>query len=81
MVRLFPRTGSVHSHCGAIAGIFTGIIYLGIDKPPKIDGKQLTLDFELRVPASVKIPDEPNGYALRASLYANNQWPKPLWIH
>jgi MFS family permease len=52
----------------AIAGIFTGIIYLGIDKPPKIDGKKLTLDFELRVPASVKIPDEPNGYDIRASL-------------
>lgn len=52
----------------AIAGIFTGIIYLGIDKPPKIDGRKLTLDFELRVPASVKIPDEPNGYDIRASL-------------
>ena len=52
----------------AIAGIFTGIIYLGIDKPPKIDGKKLTSDFELRVPASVKIPDEPNGYDIRASL-------------
>ena len=57
----------------AIAGIFTGIIYLGIDKPPKIDGKLLTLDFELRVPASVKIPDEPNGYAVRVSLYENNR--------
>jgi len=52
----------------AIAGIFTGIIYVGIDKPPKIDGRKLTLDFELRVPSSVKIPDEPNGYDIRANL-------------
>jgi hypothetical protein len=52
----------------AIAGIFTGIIYLGIDKPPKINGRKLTLEFELRVPASVKIPDEPNGYDIRANL-------------
>jgi hypothetical protein len=58
---------------GAIAGIFTGIIYLGSDKPPKIDGKRLTLDFELRVPPSIKIPEQPNGYAIRVGLYANNR--------
>ncbi len=57
----------------AIAGIFTGIIYLGSDKPPKINGKRLTLDFELRVPASTKIPDQPDGYSIRACLYANNR--------
>ena len=53
---------------GAVAGILTGVIYLGSDKPPKIDGKPLTLDFELRVPASVKIPEQPDGYAIRVSL-------------
>ena len=58
---------------GAIAGFLTGIIYLGSDKPPKIDGKRLTLDFELRVPASVKIPEQPDGFAIRVSLYANNR--------
>jgi hypothetical protein len=58
---------------GAIAGIFAGIIYLGSDKPPKIDGKPLTLDFELRVPASVRVPEQPDGYAIRASLYANDR--------
>jgi hypothetical protein len=56
-----------------IAGIFTGIIYLGSDKPPKIDGKRLTLDFELRVPPSAKIPEQPDGYSIRLSLYANNR--------
>ena len=58
---------------GAIAGIFAGIIYLGSDKPPKIDGKRLTLDFELRVPASTKIPDQPDGSTIRACLYVNNR--------
>ena len=58
---------------GAVAGILTGVIYLGSDKPPKIDGKRLTLDFELRVPVSTKIPDQPDGYSIRACLYANNR--------
>ena len=58
---------------GAVAGILTGVIYLGSDKPPKIDGKRLTLDFELRVPPSTKIPDQPDGYSIRACLYANNR--------
>jgi len=57
----------------AVAGILTGVIYLGSDKPPKIEGKRLTLDFELRVPASTKIPDQPDGYSIRACLYANNR--------
>jgi hypothetical protein len=58
---------------GAVAGILTGVIYVGSDKPPKIDGKRLTLDFELRVPPSTKIPDQPDGYSIRACLYANNR--------
>ena len=57
----------------AVAGILTGVIYLGSDKPPKIEGKRLTLDFELRVPASTKIPDQPDGYSISACLYANNR--------
>jgi hypothetical protein len=57
----------------ACAGILTGIIYLGVDKPPKIDGKSLTIDFELRVPPATKIPQEPDGYSVRASLYESNR--------
>lgn len=57
----------------AIAGFLWGIFYLGSDKPPKINGKPLTLDFELRVPASVKIPEQPDGYAIRVSLYESNR--------
>jgi hypothetical protein len=53
----------------AIAGFLWGIFYLGMDKPPLIDGKHLTLDFELRLPASVKIPEQPDGHAIRVSLY------------
>ena len=58
---------------GGIAGFFTGILYLGSDKPPKIDGKNLTLDFELRIPSSIKIPEQPDGYAIRVSLYESNR--------
>jgi hypothetical protein len=58
---------------GMIAGFLTGLIYLGTDKPPKIDGRLLTLDFELRVPATVKIPEQPDEYAVRVSLYESNR--------
>ena len=54
---------------GVIAGFLFGIFFVGMDKPPLIDGKHLTLDFELRLPGSVEIPQEPDGYAIRVSLY------------
>jgi len=37
------------------------------------DGKQLELQFELRAPSTVKIPDQPDGYNIRASLYLDNR--------
>jgi hypothetical protein len=43
------------------------------DKPPTIDGKHLELQFELRAPATFKIPDQPDGYSIRVSLYADNR--------
>lgn len=54
---------------GLIAGFLFGIFYLGMDKPPLIDGKHLALDFELRLPGSAKIPEQPDGSAIRVSLY------------
>jgi hypothetical protein len=47
--------------------------YLLSDKPPKIDGKRLELQFELRVPATLKIPEQPDGYSIRVSLYTENR--------
>ena len=42
--------------CG-IAGLLAGVPYLLSDKPPQIDGKRLELQFELRAPATLKIPE------------------------
>ena len=47
--------------------------YLLSDKPPKIDGKRLELQFELRAPATLKIPEQPDGYSIRVSLYTDNR--------
>src|SRR5215510_14881155 len=58
--------------CG-IAGLLGGVPYLLSDKPPKIDGKRLELQFELRVPTTFKIPDQPDGYSIRVSLYTDNR--------
>jgi hypothetical protein len=58
--------------CG-LAGLLAGVPYLLSDKPPTIDGKHLELQFELRAPATFKIPDQPDGYSIRVSLYADNR--------
>ncbi len=58
--------------CG-LAGVMAGIPYLLSDKPPTIDGKRLELQFELRAPATFKIPDQPDGYSVRVGLYTDDQ--------
>lgn len=54
-----------------LAGVVSGVLYFTADKPPKIDGKELTLDFEFRLPAAIQLPAELSEYSLSASLYAN----------
>jgi MFS family permease len=59
-----------------IAGMgaaITGLFWIAADKPPRLDGKNLTLDFELRVPPAIKFPAEPTGSSIHASLYANDR--------
>ena len=58
--------------CG-IAGLLGGVPYLLSDKPPKIDGRRLELEFELRAPATFKIPEQPDGYSIRVGLYTDNR--------
>jgi len=58
--------------CG-LAGLLIGVPYVLSDKPPRIDGKRLELQFELRAPAAFQIPDQPDGYSIRVSLYTDNQ--------
>jgi hypothetical protein len=41
----------------ALTGIVSFILYVAAEKPPTIDGKQLGLEFELRVPATIQITD------------------------
>jgi len=58
--------------CG-VAALLGGVPYVLSDKPPRIDGKQLKLQFELRTPATFQIPDRPDGYSIRVGLYTDNQ--------
>jgi len=58
--------------CG-LAGLLIGVPYGLSDKPPRIDGKRLELQFELRAPAAFQIPDQPDGYSIRVSLYTDNR--------
>jgi hypothetical protein len=57
----------------SIAGLLGGVPYLLSDKPPRIDGKRLQLEFELRAPPTLKIPEQPDGYNIRVSLYTDNR--------
>jgi hypothetical protein len=65
--------------CG-LAGLLAGVPYLLSDKPPTIDGKRLELQFELRAPATFRIPDQPDGYSIRVSLYTDNRQSRYAFI-
>src|SRR5439155_6084606 len=56
-----------------VAGLLVGVPYVLSDKPSRIDGKRVELQFELRAPPAFQIPDQPNGYSIRVSLYTDNQ--------
>jgi len=56
-----------------LAAIVSGVLYLAADHPPKLDGKPLALEFELKIPPSLKLPAQPGVQTLHASLYANNR--------
>ena len=58
--------------CG-LAGLLIGVPYVLSDKPPRIDGKRLELQFELRAQTAFQIPDQPDGYSIRVSLYTDNR--------
>ncbi len=57
-----------------LVGIVSGLFYLAADKPPTIDGKQLVLDFELRLPSTIQLPAKPTDANMHASLYANSNY-------
>lgn len=56
----------------ALAAIVSGVLYLAADHPPTLEGKSLALEFELRIPPTLKLPNQPDAQNLHASLYAND---------
>jgi len=56
-----------------LAAVASGVLYLAADHPPKLDGKPLALEFELKIPPALKVPAQPSEQTLHASLYANNR--------
>jgi len=54
-----------------LAAVVSGILYLAADHPPKLDGKPLALEFEVKIPPALKLPVQPSVQTLHASLYAN----------
>ena len=56
-----------------LAAIVSGVLYLAADHPPTLNGKSLALQFEIKVPPTLKVPSEPSEQNLHASLYVNNR--------
>jgi len=56
----------------SIAAIVSSILYLAADHPPTLDGKSLALEFELKIPPTLKMPTRASMQNLHASLYAND---------
>jgi len=56
-----------------LAAIVSGILYLAADHPPELDGKSLALEFELKLPPTIKLPPQPSEQTLHAGLYANGR--------
>jgi MFS family permease len=65
--------------CG-VAGVLVGVPFLLSDKPPEINGRPVELQFELRAPTRFKIPDQPDGYSVRVSLYTDNRQSRFAYI-
>ena len=57
----------------ALATVVSGLCWVAADKPPKIDGNNLTLDFELKIPPAIRVPSESTPNNIYASLYASNR--------
>lgn len=64
----------------SLAALTGGIPYLLSDKPPRIDGKQLELQFEWRASAKFKMPDQPDGYSVRVNLYTDGRQTRYAFI-
>ncbi len=56
----------------ALATVVSGFCWVAADKPPKIDGNNITLDFELKIPPTIRVPSESTPNNIYASLYASN---------
>lgn len=50
-----------------------GIAYLTVDRPPRLDGHTMTLELEVRLPASAQVPEDFRDLQPRISLYASNK--------
>src|ERR1041384_6760559 len=57
----------------ALAGVVSGLAWLGADHPPKIGGKNVALEFEVKIPPAISLPADLNDYSVRANLYSSNR--------
>jgi MFS family permease len=57
----------------SLAAIVSGTLYLAADHPPTLNGKSLALEFEVKIPPTLKLPAQPSVQTLHASLYANDR--------
>lgn|GEM_PF-2824373 len=60
-----------------LIGIVSGFAWLNSDHAPSINGKNVALEFELKIPPAVQLPAELNSHTLGVSLYATRRDYRP----
>jgi len=56
---------------GVVAGGVSGLALLLADRPPKLGGNELNLEFEIRIPTDQPVPEDLEAAELRVSFYEN----------
>ena len=54
-------------------GIISGISWLNSDHTPHINGKNITLEFELKIPSTIQLLAELNSHTMGVSLFASRR--------
>jgi hypothetical protein len=61
-------------------GIISGISWLRADHTPHINGKNIALEFEVKIPPTIQLPAELNSHNLGVSFYASRRDYRPAEI-
>lgn len=69
----FKTQGLALLYTGVIAAGAGGVALLAADRPPRLAGKELNLEFEIRIPTNLPVPDDLEAAGFGVSFYENDK--------